>query len=448
MPTKIEWCDETWSPITGCTQVSEGCRKCYAKRMAERLAGRCGYPKDDPFKVTFHPDQIEKPLKWRKPRRIFVCSMGDLFHDDVRHEWVRDVFHIIDCCRDHVFILLTKRPRNMQRFVENERIKIDEDYRHVWLGVTAEDQKTADERIPILLSIPAAVRFVSVEPCLSQIDLTPWLNSDMVSKNHKGVFYYERKREGIFGTSGNRVVQGGLKGRNDMEDGTICGRQPDREQAIYEDDGGADKGGKVFVKRPHENFVHRGDKEEDGNLCPSNYMDDVEQCGHPGGTGDQPYRREPRKQQSQKLGNSHEAGKHITCRPRVESLRQGCAAGGSEYEREINGWTSQNYKEVVQGKADTSIENSQYVRREPGNSKRHSCKEKLDTHFGLDWVIAGGETGPGARPMQIQWVRDLRDQCAAATVPFFFKKWGPKADEISDGVIDGKVWREFPDMTR
>ncbi len=89
--TKIEWCDEAWNPITGCSPVSEGCKFCYARRMSNRLKGRFGYPKDEPFRVTFHPDRLEKPFKWHKPRRIFVCSMGDLFHDDVKFITYRDI---------------------------------------------------------------------------------------------------------------------------------------------------------------------------------------------------------------------------------------------------------------------------------------------------------------------------------------------------------------------
>ena len=86
MSTKIEWVTnldgtkgETWNPITGCTKISEGCQNCYAERMSKRLAGRCGYPKENPFAVTLHPDKLDQPLKWKKPRMIFVCSMGDLF---------------------------------------------------------------------------------------------------------------------------------------------------------------------------------------------------------------------------------------------------------------------------------------------------------------------------------------------------------------------------------
>jgi len=170
MTTKIEWCEETWNPITGCSKISAGCANCYAERMSKRLAGRYGYPKEDPFKVTFHPDRLEQPFHWKKPRRIFVCSMGDLFHDDVKDCDINSVFLKMLNCDRHTYIILTKRPERMKDFVSigtGWRGRME----NVWLGVTAENQKTADERIPILLDIPAAVRFISVEPMLSEIDL-------------------------------------------------------------------------------------------------------------------------------------------------------------------------------------------------------------------------------------------------------------------------------------
>lgn len=90
--SKIEWTEYSWNPITGCTPISEGCQNCYAKRMTKRLAGRYGYPSDDPFKVVLHPERINDPLKWKKPRRVFVCSMSDLFHENVSFEFIAKVW--------------------------------------------------------------------------------------------------------------------------------------------------------------------------------------------------------------------------------------------------------------------------------------------------------------------------------------------------------------------
>ena len=162
--TKIEWAEKTWSPITGCTPISEGCAHCYAKRMAQRMKGRYGYPEDEPFKVTFHPDKLSKPSQWKKPSMIFVCSMGDLFHEDVTEKMYYDVLHTCFDNPQHTFLFLTKRPERMRDLAFKFTISDN-----IWFGVTAENQRTADERIPILLDIPAKVRFVSVGPMLERI---------------------------------------------------------------------------------------------------------------------------------------------------------------------------------------------------------------------------------------------------------------------------------------
>ncbi len=170
MATRIEWTDETWNPVTGCTKVSTGCKNCYAERMSKRLAGRYGYPADDPFRVTLHPDRLEQPLHWRKPRRVFVCSMGDLFHEDVPLYFQVKVWRTMADSPQHTYQVLTKRADIMR-----ERLQpLSQTFGvlpNVWLGVTAENQIRANERIPALMKIPAAVRFVSCEPLLGRINL-------------------------------------------------------------------------------------------------------------------------------------------------------------------------------------------------------------------------------------------------------------------------------------
>jgi protein gp37 len=174
--TKIEWANATWNPITGCTPISDGCTNCYAKRLVKRFPALHGHdliyetlwPK--PFnEIQFHPGRLHEPLKWKKPRRLFVCSMSDLFHEDVDLEWVKKIYTVImeSWHRNlgHTFMVLTKRPERMA-----EIINPFEPLPNLWLGVTAENQQSADERIPILLNIPAAVRFVSIEPMLEPVD--------------------------------------------------------------------------------------------------------------------------------------------------------------------------------------------------------------------------------------------------------------------------------------
>lgn len=188
--TKIQWATRVWNPVTGCSPVSPGCDNCYAFRMAKRLAGRCGYPKNEPFRVTFHPERLDMPSRWRKPQRVFVNSMGDLFHEQVPFEWIEEVFQEIRLSAQHneghSFMILTKRP---ERLLKNTSWEDGDpsngDYssgvvpmykllpwpKNLWLGVTCETQEQADKRIPLLLQIPAAVRFISVEPMLGLVVL-------------------------------------------------------------------------------------------------------------------------------------------------------------------------------------------------------------------------------------------------------------------------------------
>ncbi len=177
-PSKIEWTDETWSPVTGCTRVSAGCDHCFARRMAKRLAGRFGYPKDEPFAVTLHPSKLDAPLRWRKPRRVFVVSMGDLFHPDVPSIFLCEVFAVMAASPTHTFQILTKRPERMRDWLTRGPDPMWP-FPNVWLGVSVEDQDAAEERIPLLLDTPAAVRFVSCEPLLGPVDLDQWTVRDL-----------------------------------------------------------------------------------------------------------------------------------------------------------------------------------------------------------------------------------------------------------------------------
>lgn len=177
--SKIEWLNggASWNPITGCGPISEGCANCYAERMSKRLAGRFGYATDKPFSITLHEDKINVPLEWTEPRKIFVCSMGDLFHTDVPFEWIDRVFSVMSEATQHTYILLTKRSGCMKKYIENlyDDWEVQAYHRvpfnNLWLGVTAENQPRADERIPALLQIPAEKHFVSVEPMLSDIHI-------------------------------------------------------------------------------------------------------------------------------------------------------------------------------------------------------------------------------------------------------------------------------------
>lgn len=242
--SKIEWTDATWNPIRGCTKVSAGCAHCYAETLAERFRGTPGHPFEHGFDLRLVPEKLEDPLRWTKPRRIFVNSISDLFHEDVPDEYIKQVCDVMLRANWHTYQALTKRADRMAALLSGE-LRGAAEASHIWWGVSVEDQQAADERIPLLLQTPAAVRFVSCEPLLGPVDLRS---------------------------------------------------------------------------------IHAGDAGPDGNK----WMDALMElyCGDP-----------------------------------------------------------------TMGR-------------------------------GIDWVIVGGESGHGARPMHPAWPRNIRDQCVAAGVPFFFKQWG------------------------
>lgn len=200
--SKIEWTDATWNPVTGCSKVSPGCAHCYAEATTQRYAGRPGWPAEflpwtpdnAAANVVLHPDRLDAPLRWKKPRRVFVNSMSDLFHELVPNEFIGRVFEVMMLTPQHAYQILTKRPERMREFMGSDLLKVrlkvkgfamgllERDARYlawplpnVWLGTSVENQHWADERIPLLIETPAAVRFLSCEPLLGPVDLSAWL---------------------------------------------------------------------------------------------------------------------------------------------------------------------------------------------------------------------------------------------------------------------------------
>ena len=204
--TKIEWTEATWNPVTGCTKVSAGCKYCYAERDWARLQHLPAYKGRAFTDVVCHPERLIQPLRWERPRRIFVNSMSDLFHDDAPDEFLDQVFAVMALCQQHTFQVLTKRARRAREYIgaggrasavldlvrnselgymANQHALPPQSWPlpNVWLGVSVEDQQTADERIPLLLQTPAAVRWISAEPLIGRIDLCEslwmWWNPTM-----------------------------------------------------------------------------------------------------------------------------------------------------------------------------------------------------------------------------------------------------------------------------
>jgi len=199
--TGIEWTDATWNPTTGCTKVSAGCKHCYAERDWARLVHLPAYQGRAFTDVGCHPDRLDQPLRWQKPRMIFVNSMSDLFHEAVPDSFIDQVFAVMAMAPQHTFQVLTKRPQRMREYFAARRegdpwaeaadtiadmIGLKEHpivlepkdipLPHVWLGASIEDQPTADERIVELLATPAAVHWISAEPLLGPVHVGMYLS--------------------------------------------------------------------------------------------------------------------------------------------------------------------------------------------------------------------------------------------------------------------------------
>jgi protein gp37 len=165
--SKIEWTDFTWNPVTGCTKVSEGCRNCYAERMAHRLQAMGMTRYAGGFRVATHGDLVGLPRTLRRPRLIFVNSMSDLFHEEVPDDFIRGIFATMEACPQHVFQILTKRSERLCDLAPE--LPWPE---NVWMGVSVENAQTV-HRISDLQDVPARVRFLSLEPLLGRLDDLP-----------------------------------------------------------------------------------------------------------------------------------------------------------------------------------------------------------------------------------------------------------------------------------
>ena len=165
--SSIEWTDATWNPVTGCTKVTRGCDNCYAERFAERFRGTPGHPFENGFDLTLRPQRLSQPLSWKRPRRVFVNSMSDLFHKAIPTQFIDRVFDTMETADRHVFQVLTKRSSLMMNYLQC-RYQGDAAPRHIWCGVSVEDD-SATARIRHLQQAPVPVRFLSIEPLLGPV---------------------------------------------------------------------------------------------------------------------------------------------------------------------------------------------------------------------------------------------------------------------------------------
>ena len=162
--SRIEWTQATWNPVTGCSKVSPGCAHCYAETFAERWRGDAGHPYEQGFDLRLWPERLDQPLKWKRPRLIFMNSMSDLFHEDVPDEFIGQVFEVMVEAKQHVFQVLTKRHERLAELAPQLPWPTN-----VWMGVSIENKRWV-RRADYLREVPAAVRFISAEPLLGRLD--------------------------------------------------------------------------------------------------------------------------------------------------------------------------------------------------------------------------------------------------------------------------------------
>ena len=163
--SSIEWTEATWNPVTGCKEISPGCAHCYAKTFAERFRGVPGHPYENGFDLQLRPERLSQPLRWKKPRTIFVNSMSDLFHEDVPDDYVREVFEVMRIADHHRFQVLTKRSERLAELAPSLPWPSN-----VWMGVSVENQRFVS-RIDDLRETDATLRFLSCEPLLGPLEL-------------------------------------------------------------------------------------------------------------------------------------------------------------------------------------------------------------------------------------------------------------------------------------
>ncbi len=172
--SKIEWTGSTWNPVTGCTKTSEGCKNCYAEKMAKRLHSMGQDKYRNKFKLTTHPEYLCEPLNWKKPQVIFVCSMSDLFHKNVSDSYIKQVFEVMNKAHWHTFQVLTKRSKRLVQIANELNWTAN-----IWMGVTVESQEYK-YRITDLVKTPAKVKYLSIEPMITQIKPIPLKGIDWV----------------------------------------------------------------------------------------------------------------------------------------------------------------------------------------------------------------------------------------------------------------------------
>jgi len=442
----IGWATDTWSPVTGCSPVSPACDHCYAERMATRLAGRFGYAAEDPFQVTFHPDRLDQPLKWKKPRRVFVCSMGDLFHEDVPDEWLEAVFGVMAARPEHTFLLLTKRPERARAWSTRPDIA-----RHV-------------DRMKQIALAGRIGEYFAPERTLP---IAGWPGYYVTSKGrvfsdrtHAGSRNPEDLHELKLGGGNSGHVRAMLQVQRQVERILVhrLVLEVFDRAAGYEEQGchidGDPTNNALWNLRWGTQGDNWGDSRRHGTARRYHKLteEQVAEIRTRFSGGESACSLAPQYGVSDTQIRNVCTGGHWPVPYEAEWPLGHCWLGvtveNQAQARDRIGWLFSTPAanrfvscEPLLGPLDlTRIE----VLPEEGNQPGVWLNALTGHVIGpddmmpekLDWVIAGAETGPGARPADPAWFRSLRDQCQGH-IPFYLKD--------HPGTIDGVQYREIPE---
>lgn len=475
--TAIQWTDATWNPVrakysttddvgqvlkTGwhCERVSPGCQHCYAERINEKRFGT-GLPYNrksrDLVDIYLDEKALAQPLRWRRPRKVFVCSMTDLFGEWVPDEMIDRVFAVMALSPQHTFQLLTKRPARMRRYLSNDdrmyvlRSMIEEltegytkcrwPLPNVWLGVSVEDQQRADERIPELLATPAAVRFVSCEPLLGPVDIRPYLGYHPIHEAADD----ERERSlpgGSVGGIGNRQ-----RGQ-DLADGA-----PPLESlatSVRVTPGGPPEGGESHYRRISSG-ARDGGRKEGSRLGASTGLPPL-QRPYSAGNEHQPQERRQGRQSAGELRTGDALREHGALPTSAQAWPTG-SGRPTQRHGEADPGAGGGDSDTAGGWREADIDRDG-LWSEDADGFEDSSRRSLGS-VALSWIIAGGESGPGARPCDVEWIRSIVRQCQEAGVAVFYKQGGAanrcphdrKGGHFECFPDDLKV-REFPNAIR
>lgn len=450
-----------WNFLRGCSRVSEGCRNCYAERQAARFAGE-GQPYEGLVRstpggpkwtgeVVFYEHILLEPLKRKTPTKYFVNSMSDLFHENVTDEMLDKAFAVMALTPQHTYQILTKRPERMRQWFEtckwkNPRIELPYAWplTNVWFGVSVEDQKTADERIPLLLETPAAVRWVSAEPLLGPIDIRLYLGYNPVYETQqlRGVDTQNHPTNRRVGDSGRRhdleVEKAGM--------GSLA--QASSDSPVSSREGGKSDGQKgIFSSSADDKQCSLSLPSASSGLVSSSRPDSR------GPDGQSQERRQDRQQTAEsRIGDGIRADdSRIQDGLEISGWTEesGCQVDGQRSssdsglirrrasDTEGNSGPVQrstpNYIQNSEGRSATDTEGSGSRLHPSSDTSQQNTEQERSVH--LNWAVIGGESGPNARPFDIQWARSVIEQCKAADVPVFVKQLG-KTPYVEGVMID------------